>query len=73
MGPMSAAVPKPPHPGPAEIGLRVTMRLHESGGPTELLGFLETLTTIRKRNGEIVTFDPEQVVAWRIVLPPTKG
>lgn len=49
------------------------MRLHESGGPTELLGFLETLTTIRKRNGEIVTFDPERVVAWRIVLPPAKG
>jgi hypothetical protein len=49
------------------------MRLHEPSGPTELVGVLETLTTVRKRSGAVVTFDPEQVVAWRIVLPPAKG
>lgn len=67
MGTMSATPPKTPQPGAGEIGLRITMRLHEPSGPTELIGVLETLTTVRKRTGEIVYFDPQHVVAWRIV------
>ncbi len=73
MGTMPSTPPKASHPGAGQLGLRVAMRLHEPSGPTELVGVLETLTTVRKRSGAVVTFDPEQVVAWRIVLPPAKG
>ncbi|GDX31884.1 hypothetical protein LBMAG15_08180 [Actinomycetes bacterium] len=67
MGTMSAAPKHPPHPGHDEIGLRVTMRLNQPGGQTELVGILQTLTSVQRRTGDIVTFDPAHVVTWRIV------
>ena len=47
---------------PALIGQRLTLRLHDpSGGYRDLVGVLESATTIRKRSGEIVEFDPHQI------------
>ena len=47
---------------PALIGQRLTLRLHDpEGGYRDLVGVLESATTIRKRSGEIVTFDPSQI------------
>ena len=47
---------------PELIGQRLTLRLHDSeGGYRDLVGILESATTIRKRSGEIVEFDPSQI------------
>lgn len=44
------------------IGQRLTLRLHDpEGGYRDLVGVLESATTIRKRSGEIVEFDPQQI------------
>ena len=47
---------------PGLIGQRLTLRLHDpDGGYRDLVGVLESATTIRKRSGEIVEFDPQQI------------
>jgi ribosomal protein S18 acetylase RimI-like enzyme len=47
---------------PGLIGQRLTLRLHDpEGGYRDLVGILESATTIRKRSGEIVEFDPRQI------------
>ena len=47
---------------PGLIGQRLTLRLHDpDGGYRDLVGILESPTTIRKRSGEIVEFDPQQI------------
>ena len=44
------------------IGQRLTLRLHDpAGGYRDLVGILESATTIKKRTGEIVEFDPSQI------------
>ncbi len=46
----------------ALIGQRLTLRLHDpDGGYRDLVGVLESATTIRKRSGEIIEFDPRQI------------
>ncbi len=39
------------------------------GGYRDILGILESPTTIRKRDGSIVSFDPNQIALWRIIPP----
>ena len=47
---------------PELIGQRLTLRLRDPGGGyRDLVGILESATTIRKRSGEIVQFDPSQI------------
>ena len=47
---------------PGLIGQRLTLRLHDpEGGYRDVVGVLESATTIRKRSGEIVVFDPQQI------------
>jgi len=47
---------------PGLIGQRMTLRLHDpAGGYRDLVGVLESATKIRKRSGEIVEFDPQQI------------
>lgn len=47
---------------PGLIGQRLTLRLHDpAGGYRDLVGVLESANTIRKRSGEIVEFDPQQI------------
>jgi GNAT superfamily N-acetyltransferase len=47
---------------PELIGQRLTLRLHDpEGGYRDLVGILESATTIRKRSGELVEFDPSQI------------
>ena len=48
--------------GPELIGRRLTLRFHDpAGGYRDVVGVLETMTTIRKRSGEVVTFNPDQI------------
>ena len=66
-------------PGQADIGSKVSIRLHinhqnsdQREDPidalfTDILGTLETPTSIRKKNGELVTFDPTEIALWKVV------
>ncbi len=60
----------------ALIGQRLTLRLHDPvGGYRDLVGVLESATTIRKRSGEIVEFDPRQIAIVHPIkdLPQSAG
>lgn len=62
--------PSADRPGVDDVGERMTVRMHEpDGGFRDILGTLETPTTIRKRDGSIVSFDPDQIAIWRKVPP----
>ena len=56
-------------PSTAQIGLRVSIRLHDpSGGFRDLLGTLESENTVRKKDGTVITFDPAKIAVWKVVL-----
>ena len=58
-------------PGTAHIGLKVSIRLHneepEDALFRDLLGILESPTTVRRKNGEVSVFDPKRIAYWKIV------
>jgi cysteinyl-tRNA synthetase len=55
-------------PSTAEIGQRVSIRSHDpEGGFRDLLGHLVSTHQVRKRNGEIVSFDPSKIALWKVV------
>jgi hypothetical protein len=57
-------------PSAAQIGQRVSIRLHDpEGGYRDLLGTLESVTQVRKRDGSLVTFDPARIALWKVVPP----
>ena len=64
-------VPHVPHvPGLPEIGQRASIRLFDpEGGYRDLLGILESPTTIRKKDGSLITFDPGRIFLWKVVPP----
>jgi GNAT superfamily N-acetyltransferase len=58
-------------PDASHIGLRISIRCTEGASFRDYLGVMRSLTTIEKRDGSILTFDPAQIVAWRIVEEAT--
>ena len=57
-----------PTPSLAEIGKRVSIRLHEPvGGFRDLLGTLEEIDTVRKKDGSLVRFDHNVIALWKVV------
>jgi ribosomal protein S18 acetylase RimI-like enzyme len=55
-------------PDAGNIGARVSMLIRDDDGShRELLGRLLSTTTIVKRDATEVTFDPTQVISWRVV------
>lgn len=62
-------------PGADEIGKRLTIRLHEpQGGFRDVVGVLESETTVRKRDGSLTHFPPEKIALWReIIAPPDRA
>jgi hypothetical protein len=70
---MSGRTP-PDLPGQPEVGQRLSIRLfdseHLSGGFRDLLGYLESPTTIRKKDGTLVEFDPTRIFIWKVVPTP---
>ena len=55
-------------PSVAHVGQRVSIRSHDpEGGFRDLLGHLVSPTQVRKKNGQIVTFDPSQIALWKVV------
>jgi len=64
-------------PGQSAIGSKVTIRLHNEN-PAEglfrdILGILESSTTVRKKNGEVITFDPTQIAVWKVIPSTDHG
>ena len=58
-------------PSVHEVGQRLTIRLRiPEGGFRDLLGILESETSIRRRDGSLSEFLPEDVVVWRVIEPP---
>ncbi len=59
-------------PSHEAIGNKVSVRLRDpEGGFRDILGILETETSIRRKNGLLVDFSPQDVAVWRIVVTPT--
>lgn len=57
-----------PTPSQTEIGKRVSIRLHEpEGGFRDLLGILEEIDAVRKKDGSIVKFDHGVIALWKVV------
>jgi len=57
-----------PTPSLNEIGKRVSIRLHEPGGGfRDLLGTLEEIDTVRKKDGSLTKFDPSVIALWKVV------
>lgn len=60
-----------PQPGEAHLGQRVSIRLFdEEGGFRDLLGHLEKVNAVRKKDGTLITFDPSRVFVWKVVPTP---
>jgi hypothetical protein len=58
-----------PTPSANEIGKRVTIRLHEPGGGfRDLLGTLEEVDAVRKKDGTLTKFDHNKIAIWKVVV-----
>ena len=58
---------KPP-PANDEIGLRVSIRLHDpEGGFRDLLGRLQPDNKVLKKDGTLVSFEPNAIALWKVV------
>lgn len=63
-------MPLTDRPGIDDVGQRMTIRMHDpDGGYRDILGTLESPTTIRKRDGSVVSFDPDRIALWRKIQP----
>ena len=51
----------------SEIGKRVTVRLRDGAGFRDLVGHLESPTSLRNRHGQLLNFDPEQIHIWKVI------
>jgi hypothetical protein len=57
-----------PTPSLAEIGKRVSIRLHEPGGGVrDLLVTLEEIDAVRKKDGSLVRFEHDVIALWKVV------
>jgi hypothetical protein len=55
-------------PSAAQIGERVSIRLHDpQGGYRDLLGILVSENTVKKKDGTLITFDPSKIAVWKVV------
>ncbi|CAB4599415.1 MAG: hypothetical protein F2586_00260 [Actinobacteria bacterium] len=57
-----------PTPTENEIGKRVSIRLHDpEGGFRDLLGTLEEIDVVRKKDGSLKKFDHGAIFLWKVV------
>ena len=55
-------------PSAAHIGQRVSIRMHDpEGGFRDLLGVLESIDEVRKKDGTLIKFDPRKIALWKVV------
>lgn len=54
------------------IGKRVSIRLYDpEGGFRDIVGHLETPSSLRNRHGKLIEFSHEQIFIWREVIERT--
>ena len=59
------------HPSLANIGQKVSIRMYDpEGGYRDILGILESIDEVRKKDGSLIKFDPKKIAIWKVV--PTK-
>jgi GNAT superfamily N-acetyltransferase len=52
----------------APIGARVSIRFHDpEGGFRDLVGYLESESTLRNRHGELIEFDREKIALYKVI------
>jgi len=52
----------------AEVGKRATIRLRDSdGGFRDIVGVLQSESTLINRRGEVVEFEPEEIAFFRLI------
>jgi len=57
-------------PSLANIGQKVSIRMHDpEGGYRDILGTLESIDEVRKKDGSLVKFDPSKIALWKVVPP----
>ncbi len=55
-------------PSAADIGQKVSIRMHDpAGGFRDILGILESIDEVRKKDGSLVKFDPSKIAIWKVV------
>lgn len=55
-------------PSAVNIGQRVSIRMHDpEGGFRDILGTLESIDEVRKKDGTLVKFDPKMIALWKVV------
>jgi N-acetylglutamate synthase len=53
----------------ALIGKRVSIRLHDpEGGFRDIVGHLESTTSLRNRHEELIEFSHDEIFIWREVI-----
>jgi hypothetical protein len=53
----------------ALIGKRVSIRLHDQGGGfRDIVGYLETPSSLRNRHGKLIEFKYDEIFIWREVV-----
>jgi len=58
-----------PTPSISEIGKRVSIRLHDpESGFRDLLGVLEEIDAVRKKDGTLKKFDHSAIALWKVVV-----
>lgn len=56
----------------SNIGARVTIRLHDpEGGFRDLIGILESPSTVRKRDGSLTSFRWQDIFVWKVIPEKT--
>ena len=61
-------------PGTKDVGAKVSIRLFASGGGfRDILGILETQSSVRKKNGELVEFDSAKIALWKLIPDQAGG
>jgi hypothetical protein len=51
------------------LGSRVTVRLHDpEGGFRDVLGVLINPTTVSKKDGSLVAFNPEDIAYFKVIV-----
>ena len=55
-------------PSAADIGKKVSIRMHDpAGGFRDILGILESIDEVRKKDGSLIKFDPGKIAIWKVV------
>ena len=52
----------------SDIGKRVTVRLRDGDGYRDIVGILQTPTSLINRHGQLIDFDPKAIHIWREII-----